>query len=317
VSTCLRLALPDAAGSWPDSTWSVPMLNALTIDVEDYYHVSGFEDCVDRADWDRLESRVVASTHRLLDLLEAHDVRATFFVLGWVADRHPRLVRAIARAGHEIGCHSYWHRLVYRQTPAEFRADLCRARDVLQDVVGKPVTAYRAPSFSVTRDSLWALDVLVEEGFRYDSSVYPTVHDRYGLPGTPLDPYRIETPAGTIWEFPLAVCRCLGWPLPIGGGGYFRLYPYAFTRRTLRAVNAAGRAVVFYLHPWEIDPGQPRMKAGRLRTLRHYLNLHRTEDRLTRLLGDFRFGTLTESLASAAAPMEDAVWRFAPEHGSA
>jgi polysaccharide deacetylase family protein (PEP-CTERM system associated) len=277
------------------------MVNALTVDVEDYYHVSAFEKCVDRAAWDGYESRVAASTGKILDCLAEAAVRGTFFILGWVAERQPGLVRAIQRAGHEIGCHGYWHRLIYRQTPEEFRADLRQARDVLQDITGRPVRAYRAPSFSITRRSLWALDILLEEGFTIDSSIYPTVHDRYGIAGAPALPHRIIRPAGELWEFPLAVYRRLGYPLPIGGGGYFRLYPYLFTRYGLRAINAEGRPFVVYLHPWELDPDQPRLVPGRLRTFRHYVNLRRTEKRLRALLGDFRFGTISEVLSSLNA----------------
>lgn len=281
---------------------SAGLLNALTVDVEDYYHVSGFEHVVARTQWDRFESRVEANTYRVLERLAEAGVRGTFFVLGWVAERHPGLVRAIHDEGHEIGCHSHWHRLVYNLTPAEFRADLCRACDVLQDAIGQPVTAYRAPSFSVTTQSLWALDILVEEGFTLDSSIYPTHHDRYGIPGAPLGPHALERPGGTLWEYPPPVWRLLGYPLPVGGGGYFRLYPYALTRRGLGAINAAGRPFAVYLHPWELDPQQPRLAPGRLRAFRHYVNLRRTESRLVRLLRDFRFGTLSESLARWRAP---------------
>jgi polysaccharide deacetylase family protein (PEP-CTERM system associated) len=270
------------------------VLNALTIDVEDYYHVAACEGLIKRADWGRCESRVVASTHVLLDLMAAAGTRGTFFVLGWVAEQHPGLVRDIRAGGHEIACHSHWHHLIYRQTPKEFRQDLVRARNVLQDCTGEPVVAYRAPCFSITRESLWALDVLIEEGFTIDSSIFPTYHDRYGLAGAPLGPHWIERPAGTIREFPLTVYRLLGYPLPIGGGGYFRLYPYLFTRHGLRSVNAKGRPAVVYLHPWEVDPGQPRMPLGRLGAFRHSINLARTRDRLKRLLSDFAFGTLTE-----------------------
>jgi polysaccharide deacetylase family protein (PEP-CTERM system associated) len=273
-------------------------VNALTVDVEDYYHVSAMEKCVDRAGWDGYESRVSASTGKILKCLAEASVRATFFILGWVAERHPELVRAIQGAGHEIGCHSYWHGLVYRQTPDEFRADLRQARDVLQDITGRAVRAYRAPSFSITRHSLWALDILIEEGFTIDSSIYPTVHDRYGISGAPASPHRIVRPAGELWEFPMAIYRRLGYPLPIGGGGYFRLYPYLFTRHGLRAINAEGRPFVVYLHPWELDPEQPRLAPGRLRAFRHYVNLHRTERRLRQLVRDFRFGTISDVLNS-------------------
>ncbi len=294
--------LPRALGTNPNPLVSsaanaLPTLNALTIDVEDYFHVSGFENCVDRANWPAMPPRVGDSTRHLLDLFARFDVRATFFVLGWVADRDPALVLAIAQGGHEIGCHSYWHRRIYTQTPGEFRADLCQARDVLQGILGHPVTAYRAPSFSVTRASEWALDVLVEEGFTLDSSIYPVYHDRYGLPGTPLEPHPIERPSGLLWEFPPPVWRVWGFPLAVGGGGYFRLYPYKVTQHGLRAINAAGRPFAFYMHPWEIDPDQPRLSPGWLRSFRHYLNLDRTEERLLRLLDDFAFDTVSAALA--------------------
>lgn len=273
--------------------------NALTIDVEDYYHVSAFEAIAPRSRWGDFESRVVGSTEKILGALERGDTRATFFILGWVADRHPALVRAIHAAGHEIACHGYWHRLIYRQTPEQFRADLCQARDVLQDITGQPVTAYRAPSFSITQASLWALDILIDEGFTLDSSIYPTHHDRYGIAGTPLGPHRISRSTGTIVEFPPPVYRLAGYPLPIGGGGYFRLYPYLFTRHGLRAINAEGRAAAIYLHPWELDPDQPRLAPGLARAFRHYVNLHRTEDRLHRLLDDFSLTSLSGALGAA------------------
>jgi polysaccharide deacetylase family protein (PEP-CTERM system associated) len=276
---------------------ALPTVNALTVDVEDYFHVSGFDHCVERADWHGMPARVGDNTRHLLDLFARVGVRATFFVLGWVAERDPALVRAIARGGHEVGCHSYWHRRITTQTPGEFRADLCQARDILQGILGTPVTAYRAPTFSVTKASEWALDILAEEGFTLDSSIYPVYHDRYGLPGTPLEPHPIERPAGLLWEFPPPVWRLCRMPLPVGGGGYFRLYPYKITQLALRNINAAGRPFAFYLHPWEIDPEQPRLGAGLLRSFRHYLNLGRTLERLCRLLDDFAFDTLTASLA--------------------
>jgi polysaccharide deacetylase family protein (PEP-CTERM system associated) len=274
-----------------------PMLNALTIDVEDYFHVSGFDRCVSRKQWDDFAPRVVDSTRCVLDLLAAAGVRATFFVLGWVAERQPDLVRIVRAAGHEVGCHGYAHRLIYEQTPRQFRVDLRLARLVLENILGEKVSAYRAPSFSITRRSLWALDVLLEEGFLFDSSIYPTHHDRYGIPGTPLEPHTIERSGGTIWEFPPPVWRVMKYPLPVGGGGYFRLYPYALTRRGLRAINAAGRPFVVYLHPWEFDPDQPRLRPGVLRAFRHYVGLRRTEGRLVRLVKDFRLGTMSEALA--------------------
>lgn len=283
------------------------MLNALTVDVEDYYHVSGFETCVQRQDWDQYPSRVVANTERLLTCLESAGVRATFFILGWVAERHPGLVRRIVRFGHEVGCHSYWHQLVYRQSQEQFRADLRRARTVIESASGVRVTAYRAPSFSITRESTWALEVLAEEGFTLDSSIYPVHHDRYGLPGTPLEPHPRDLTGLRLWEFPPPVWNTLGCRLPVGGGGYFRLYPYWLTRRALRQINEAGRPFSFYIHPWEVDPEQPRLRPGWLRAFRHYVNLNRTESRLIRLLQDFRFGTLSAALAS---------WRGVSTHGT-
>jgi polysaccharide deacetylase family protein (PEP-CTERM system associated) len=271
--------------------------NALTIDVEDYYHVSAFERWIPRAAWDGLESRVERSTWKILHILEQAGVRATFFVLGWVAKNCPALVRAIRRGGHEIGCHSFWHRLVYEQTPQQFREDLRRGRGILESITGQRVLAYRAPSFSIVKRSLWALDVLIDEGFSLDSSIYPTYHPRYGLPGSPLRPHRIQRPTGSLWECPPPVHRFFGYPLAVGGGGYLRLFPYSWTRHWLQKVNRAGRPNVVYFHPWELDPEQPRFAFGWRRTFRHYVNLHRTEERLTRLLKDFRFGTLSEMLA--------------------
>jgi polysaccharide deacetylase family protein (PEP-CTERM system associated) len=288
--------------------FSAPMLNVLTVDVEDYYHVSAFEHCVDRSRWNTFESRVVGSTLKILDALESASVRGTFFVLGWVAEHHPELIRAIQDGGHEIGCHSYWHRLIYQQTPHEFRQDLRRARAVLEDILGQRILAYRAPSFSITSRSLWALDILLEEGFCYDASIYPTFHDRYGLAGAPLAPHRILRDAGEIWEFPMPICRRFGYPLPIGGGGYFRLYPYALTRRGLRSINAKGRPFASYIHPWELDPEQPRLQPGRIKAFRHYVNLHLTAARLERLLRDFSWGTMSEVFALLADRNELRSW---------
>jgi polysaccharide deacetylase family protein (PEP-CTERM system associated) len=289
-------AINDTRVSPLQETGERGLLNALTIDVEDYYHVSGFEHCVDRKNWDDYPPRIDDSTRRVLDRLAEAGVRGTFFVLGWVAERQPELVRAIHAAGHEIACHGYGHRLIYQQTPEEFRADVLLARLVLEDIIGEKVTAYRAPSFSITQQSSWALDILLEEGFLIDSSIYPTHHDRYGMAGAPREPHTIERPGGTLWEFPPPVWPVLRYPLPVGGGGYFRLYPYALTRRGLRSINAAGRPFAVYLHPWEFDTEQPRLRPGLLRAFRHYVGLRRTEERLVQLLKDFRFGTLSASL---------------------
>jgi polysaccharide deacetylase family protein (PEP-CTERM system associated) len=270
-----------------------PVMNVLSIDVEDYYQVTNFENRVDRRNWDNYPSRVVANTRRLLDLLDRHQHRATFFVLGWVGRRFPGLVRDIVRAGHEVGCHSYWHRLVYRQTPDEFREDLCLARDVLEDVSGAAVTAYRAPSYSITRDSLWALDILHDEGFRFDSSIFPTYHPTYGIPGAKSYPHRLPSSHGSLWEFPPSVARILGLNLPVAGGGYFRLYPASWTAYGFRRINRLGHPAVFVVHPWEIDPDQPRL-ASFGGAWRHYLNLKSTQKKLDWLLGQFNFGSLSD-----------------------
>lgn len=277
--------------------------NVFSVDVEDYFQVSAFERHVPRARWDEYPSRVVASTQRLLALLQRHGVRGTFFVLGWVANKFPQLVREIHAAGHEIGSHSYWHRLIYTQTPDEFRRDLSESKRVLEDIIQAPIEAFRAPSFSITRRSLWALEILVEEGFRVDSSVFPTRHDRYGIPGAQVEIHELSTASGPIAEFPPTVVQWWRFALPAGGGGYFRLYPYALTRTLLNRVNALHRRpFMFYVHPWEVDPQQPRLPAGsRLSRLRHYVNLRHTEGKLDRLLRDFKFGCVRDVLASNSA----------------
>jgi polysaccharide deacetylase family protein (PEP-CTERM system associated) len=277
------------------------ILNAFTVDVEDYFHVSGFERDIPRESWPTYESRVIASTWRLIDLLARHDVRATFFVLGWVAEQHPQLVRDIRSAGHEIGSHSSWHRLIYEQSPSEFREDLRRSRDVLEDITGSAVTTYRAPSFSITRRSLWALEILVEEGFEIDASIFPVHHDRYGIPDAKREPHRITTPSGSLWEFPAAVIRRgINWP--VSGGGYFRMYPAWLSRRLLTRINEYDRRpFAFYVHPWEIDPEQPRLRAGSVTSrLRHRVNLQSTERKLSLLLERFRFATISQSIAALA-----------------
>jgi len=275
------------------------IVNVMTVDVEDYFQVSAFDRIVARSSWDAMPSRVSANTSRLLDLFDEVGVRATFFVLGWVAERHPALVAGIVRRGHEVASHGYGHRLVYSQTPDEFRADVRRAKSVLEQVSGHRVAGYRAPSFSVTRRSLWALDVLVEEGYEYDASIFPIRHDRYGIPSSPRAPYCLRRPAGTLAELPAGTTRLGRFTLPVAGGGYFRLLPYAWTQWGIARVNRKERTpVVFYVHPWEIDPDQPRLPAGRVTRFRHYRNLSRTEDRLRRLLSEFRFDAADRAVGS-------------------
>ena len=280
-----------------------PMLNAFTVDVEDYFQVSAFESSVARERWPEFESRVVANTLCIADLLEETHVHGTFFILGWVAERFPDLVRELHSRGHEIGSHSYWHRLIYSQSPEEFREDLKRSRDVLQDLLGIPIRAYRAPSFSITQKSLWALDILAEEGFEIDSSIFPVYHDRYGIAGACPDIHFQETASGRLAEFPPTVFKLGWWNLPVSGGGYFRLYPFALTRYCLSRVNKrTNHPFMFYIHPWEVDPQQPRLSGpSAMSKMRHYVNLHSTETKLRMLLSRFEFGRVDRVVARHAS----------------
>ncbi len=278
------------------------MKNAFTIDVEDYYQVEAFAGVVNKNTWGNYESRVTDNTHRLLDLLDEHSVKGTFFVLGWVAQHQRVLIREIADRGHEIASHGMSHTLVYTQTPDVFRDETRRSKALLEDICQRPVIGYRAATYSITRKSLWALDILHEEGFRYDSSIFPMRHDRYGIPDAQPYPNRLRTPAGyTLVEFPISVFRSGALKLPVAGGGYFRLFPYPVTRWGLAQINRSGHGFVFYLHPWEVDPEQPRIReAGAMSRLRHYLNLTRTLPRLDRLLNDFSFTTMEDVLRGQA-----------------
>ena len=274
------------------------MTNAFTVDVEDYFQVEGFAKAIDRGSWDGFRTRVAASTSTLLELLAQHKVRATFFVLGWVARKHPEVVRQIVALGHEVASHGMSHRLIYTQTPAEFQRETRAAKALLEDLSQSPVVGYRAATYSITQRSLWALDILCEEGFQYDSSIFPMRHDRYGMPDAEPRPHILTTPGGgRLVEFPISVLHYCGAKVPVAGGGYFRLFPYRFTRWALRKLNARQQEFVFYVHPWEVDPEQPRVAAGALSRFRHYLNLDRCAERLGRLLGDFQFDTMRSVLA--------------------
>lgn len=288
------------------------MLNALTIDVEEYFHAHAYERVIDRASWDRLPSRVAANTRRVLDVLRAADTRATFFVLGWVAERHPDLVREIAAGGHEIATHGHAHELLYRQTRDEFAADLARATAALRAATGgaEPILGYRAPAFSLTDESRWALDVLHEHGFRYDSSLLPlanghgTHHStlrggkRYGLSGAT----RFAARLGGLWEFPVSTVRFGGRNWSVAGGGLFRLLPLWVNRRMIDRINAEGQPAVVYLHPWEFDPQEPEVPgAPPLARFRHRVNLDKTEGRLRRLLAERRFAPVREVFAAELA----------------
>ena len=275
-------------------------MNAMTIDVEDYFHVSAFDSVIARDTWAQRESRVERNTYRILELFDDASATATFFFLGCVAERFPGLVHAVRREGHEVACHGYSHRLIFRQSREEFRAETFKAKLIVEDLTGEAVAGYRAASFSITQSSIWALDVLAEAGFTYDSSIVPTRHDIYGLRGARPHPHRIETRNGqSLVEFPPSTVSIAGFRIPVGGGGYFRLFPYRFTSSCLDVINNnRGLPFAFYLHPWEIDPDQPRIDAAWKSRFRHYNNLHKCEKRLLRLLHDFRFGTMSRILGS-------------------
>jgi polysaccharide deacetylase family protein (PEP-CTERM system associated) len=272
------------------------MVNALTVDVEDYFHVAAFARQIDPRTWDSYPLRVEKNTNRILDLLGYRGVRATFFVLGWVAERCPRLIKRIDAHGHEIGCHGYGHRPIYDGTYEDFELDLHRAKSAIEDITGRAVKSYRAPSFSITSTTLWALGVLADQGFEYDSSIFPIKHDLYGIPDAPRFPYaRVLDPEHVVKEFPPSTLRLFTANIPVAGGGYLRLFPYSWTACAIRRLNTIERQpAMVYLHPWEIDPEQPVIQAPWRSQFRHYQNLRSTERKLTELLRDFSF-----------APMED------------
>ena len=276
----------------------------LTVDVEDYFHVEAFAGTVSRTTWDQYSPRVVDNSRRLLDIFDRHDVKATFFVLGWVAERFPTIVREIHERGHELACHSYWHRKVDSLTPAQFRSDTREACDVIENAASVRVSGYRAPTWSITRRSLWAFDVLAEEGFEYDSSIYPIHHDLYGIPGANRYPYVQPCSNGqSLLEFPPATAKIAGMTFPAAGGGYLRIFPRAYTSWVFRQFEKAGKSLVLYLHPWEIDPEQPRL-AGPLKSrFRHYTNLHRMQERLEFLLQRYRFVPFRSYLADDCCPV--------------
>jgi len=274
------------------------VINVLSVDVEEYYHATVFQEGTRGQAHGVFVSRVEESMDRVLALLADAHVRATCFVLGEVAAAHPALVRKIAGEGHEVACHGQRHELVSRQSPTEFRADVREAKELLEDITGAAVLGYRAPTFSIGSEQVWVYDILLQERFRYDSSVYPIVHDRYGDPNAPRFPYEVwrNGPEALI-EFPIGTARVLGLNLPIGGGGYFRLLPLAVTRFGIRRVNAKDRRpVVFYFHPWELDPEQPRPRMPWRHRYRHYVGMRREEAKLSRLLRDVRFGTAQDAL---------------------
>ena len=266
--------------------------NYLTIDVEDYFQVAAFEKQVKTDDWSRFESRVSNNTGNILNILENYKIKATFFIVGWIAEKHPELVREISIRGHEIACHSYNHQRIQSLTKEAFREDTKRSKEILEDICGKKVSGYRAPTYSITRSTLWALDILAELGFTYDSSIFPIYHDNYGIPDAPRFPYQHD--GLNLTEYPISTALIMGRKVPVAGGGYFRLFPYWFTSMALESINKKEKQpFIFYLHPWEVDPDQPRMQnISLLSRFRHYNNLSKTASRLHKLLSDFQFGPI-------------------------
>jgi polysaccharide deacetylase family protein (PEP-CTERM system associated) len=276
------------------------VINALTVDVEDYYQVGVFQKRLDRSEWSSFESRVERNTEQLLEWFDVHGARATFFCLGGIADRHPALIRRIAAGGHEVASHGYDHDPVHKMTPESFCEDARRTREVLESLSGSQVLGYRAPSFSITTRTLWALDALLDAGYAYDSSIFPIRRPDYGIPGAARAPHAARTPAGrSIAEFPLTVATFLGRAVPVSGGGYFRMFPFAVTKWGFAKANREGRPAVFYLHPWEIDASQPdlRHKTGAIGSFRHYVGLKGAADKLEKLLKAFPFRPMREILA--------------------
>lgn len=294
------------------------IINAMSVDVEDYFHVAALADSIPRTTWNEREYRAEANTRKLLDLFDEFGIKSTFFVLGWVARRSPALIREIHDRGHEVASHGMSHLLVYNQTPEEFRAETLESKALLEDIIGTSVLGYRASTYSVTRRSLWALDILAEAGFVYDSSIFPIHHDLYGIPDASEIPSRISTPKGaSIVEFPMCAAPLFGAKVPVSGGGYFRILPYWLTRAGLRKLNVQlKRPFIFYLHPWEVDPAQPRVKAGFKSRLRHYTNLSRTEGRLRRLIQEFSFAPVCSVLRAQGLLGENSDERRAPERGA-
>jgi polysaccharide deacetylase family protein (PEP-CTERM system associated) len=268
------------------------MINAISIDLEDWFCVYNLSDYIKREEWDKQELRVVNNTNRLIDLFDKYETKATFFVLGWIAEKFPELITRIEDKGHEIATHGYSHSLITKITPEFFEKDIKKALEVTQKCVKQRITGFRAPSFTITKKTLWALDILADNGIEYDSSVFPVgFHPDYGISDAPLTAYKINE---RITEVPLSVAEVFGKRIPCSGGGYFRQFPYSFTKYLMKKCNAAGRPVIFYLHPWEIDPGQPKINLPFTKKIRHYNNLNKTYGRLERLLKDFKFVTVKE-----------------------
>lgn len=278
------------------------MLNVLTVDVEDYYHVSSFEPYVARPDWEYLPSRVENNIMKILEILEAGKAKATFFVLGWVAERNPSLIRKIYEAGHEIASHGYAHKLAYRMSPEEFRDDVRKSKIAIENSVGTAVNGFRATSFSIVESTLWALDVLIEEGFSYDSSIFPIYHDRYGIPSWHRFPHVIKRNSGFIYEFPPSTVKIFKSNFPIAGGAYLRFLPQGIISMGIKRINnMESQPAVVYMHPWEIDCEQPRFRVKKLTAVRHYAKLNTVENKIKKILSEFKFGSVSELINKASA----------------
>ena len=295
----------------PVASRGASIRNALTIDVEDYFQVSAFAPYIARSDWDQRECRVERNVDRILAMLDQQQTQATFFTLGWIAERYPQLIRRIADQGHEVASHGYGHQRATELNEADFQIDVDRAKQVLEDVCGVAVTGYRAPSFSIGTQNLWAFDCLARAGYLYSSSIYPIQHDHYGMPDAPRFAHQVNE---TLMEIPITTLRLFGRNLPASGGGYFRLLPYSVSRWMLRQVHAReGQSAIFYFHPWEIDSDQPRINGidGKTR-FRHYVNIDRMEQRLNRLLRDFNWGRMDHIFLNRAAPLKGSLTSVSP-----
>lgn len=274
------------------------IVNFLSVDLEEYYHVYAFSNEISYRDWRDYPSRLEFTVEKTFSLLG--EIKATFFVVGWVAEHFPKIIKAIHSSGHEIGCHTYYHEAIYHQSPKDFRVSLIRSKQLLEDLTGEAVIGFRAPTFSVTEKTLWVLDILMEEGFKYDSSIFPILHDRYGIPTAERFPFKIKKNGMELIELPISTLSFLGKNVPACGGGYTRILPYSFTRGSIKSLNKEGKPAVFYFHPWEIDPDQPRIKNSLLKQVRHYYNIEQNERKIGHLLEDFSFDSFKNILNGCA-----------------
>lgn len=273
--------------------------NAFSVDVEEYFQVEAFSDLIEKRDWEKIPRRAEEQTKRILELLDSFQVRGTFFVLGWLAERNPKLIRKIHDAGHEIASHGFEHKMVSNMTPAEFRKDIRESKTILEEITKNEVYGYRAPTFSIVEKTSWAYEILLEEGYRYSSSVFPIYHDRYGWPGFGQEPKRMGSNGkGEIWEIPMSVGTIGPFRIPFGGGGYLRLYPLFLTRALFGSLEKEGKSAMLYMHPWELDTAHPRVQAPLFRRLRHYTGIRKMEKKLVTLLQTLKFDTVSNVLLS-------------------